>query len=133
MIKANQQELQQVFLSMIFNAQDAIYPNSGKITIEISEVNEMVCISFSDTGRGIDEKYLSKLFDPFFTTKGDHKGDRHPTGIGLGLSVTYGIIKNHHGTIEVKSRPEKGTTFIIKIPIDKISSKQTAKTHKKKT
>jgi len=69
---------------------------------------KFVKVVVSDTGRGIPPHILPKIFDPFFTTK--------PRGIGLGLSITYQIIKKHGGTIKVESRWEKGTSFIINLP-----------------
>jgi signal transduction histidine kinase len=68
---------------------------------------------FSDTGQGMDAAVRDKVFDPFFTTKGPNKGT------GLGLSICYSIIKDHGGTIEIDSEKDKGTRFIIKIPIEK--------------
>ena len=65
-------------------------------------------VVISDTGRGIPPHIVQKIFDPFFTTK--------PKGIGLGLSITYQIIKKHGGTIKVESQWEKGTSFIINLP-----------------
>ena len=67
-------------------------------------------IGIGDTGTGIPEDHMSKIFDPFFTTKDEAKG------VGLGLSIAYGIINEHKGSMEVKSRVGKGTTFIIKLP-----------------
>jgi two-component system NtrC family sensor kinase len=68
-------------------------------------------VSFADTGVGIASDEMSKLFDPFYTTKKKGKG------VGLGLSVVYGIIKAHKGSITVDSLPEKGSTFIIQLPL----------------
>ncbi len=68
-------------------------------------------ISLTDTGAGIPEENLSKLFEPFFTTKKKGKG------VGLGLSVAYGIVEEHGGTIKVESKPGKGTTFRVLLPV----------------
>jgi signal transduction histidine kinase len=65
-------------------------------------------INISDTGKGIPPQIIHKIFDPFFTTK--------PRGIGLGLSITYQIVKKHGGTIKAESEWEKGTTFVINLP-----------------
>jgi signal transduction histidine kinase len=66
-------------------------------------------VGISDNGCGIDEKNLKKIFEPFFSTKN--------SGTGLGLSVSYGIVKNHNGDIRVSSTPGKGTTFTIELPV----------------
>ena len=73
---------------------------------------EYMEIKISDTGRGIPREDLSRIFEPFYTTKGQH-------GTGLGLAVTWGIVDNHHGTINVESEPGKGTTFIVHLPLQK--------------
>jgi two-component system, NtrC family, sensor kinase len=65
-----------------------------------------------DTGKGIQPEFLSHIFDPFFSTKGE-------AGTGLGLSVSYGIIKNHRGDIRVESKPGVGTTFTVELPISR--------------
>jgi signal transduction histidine kinase len=74
-------------------------------------VDKFVSIIFHDTGSGIAPEHLGKIFDPFFTTKGATKGT------GLGLAVSYGIIKKHAGDIEVESVMGQGTTFTVKVPI----------------
>ena len=76
----------------------------------IAPDNESIVIEFTDTGCGIPHENLEKLFDPFFTTK------EASQGTGLGLAVSYGIIARHKGTIEVKSEPGMGATFIIELP-----------------
>jgi signal transduction histidine kinase len=87
------------------------------LTTGYSAENDNITISFKDTGVGIPDENLSKLFEPFFTTKKKGKG------VGLGLSVAYGIIKEHSGTIRVKSNKENGTTFIIEIPLKQAAYK----------
>ncbi len=108
-------QMYQVFLNLFLNAIQAM-PNGGELRIEAtplfhpsgeSRLN-LVKIVVSDTGKGIPPHLLHKIFDPFFTTK--------PKGIGLGLSITYQIIKKHGGTIKVESKWEKGTSFIINLP-----------------
>ncbi|MGE5499538.1 MAG: ATP-binding protein, partial [Syntrophothermus sp.] len=123
-IMGNATEIYQVLLNMCINAKEAI-KESG--TISISAVNfiiddkngfdfplldkgEYVCFSIKDTGEGISEENLIKIFDPYFSTK------KKETVSGLGLYVTYGIVKAHNGYIDVKSRQGQGTTFNIYIP-----------------
>jgi|GEM_PF-2672525 len=104
-------QLSQVFTNLIDNAIDAIN-NKGTITITTTLKNKQVVISIQDTGEGISDPNLTKIFDPFFTTKEVGKGT------GLGLSICQGIINNHKGSIEVKSKDKKGTEFIITLPIN---------------
>lgn len=105
--------MEQVFMNIILNALDAMHGN-GKLTIRTRRVDEAVEIEFQDTGCGMPEAMLDKIFDPFFTTKDSTEG----MGMGLGLAVSYGIIKNHNGDIVVNSREGVGTTFTIKLPIE---------------
>ena len=111
-IKCFAEQLQQVFMNLLINADDA---TSSGDTISITTTQKdkkNININFKDTGMGIPKDYLSKIFDPFFTTKEVGKGT------GLGLSITYGIIERHRGTIHVKSKAGRGTTFDINLPID---------------
>ena len=109
-ISADSSQLQQVFMNIILNAIQ-VMPNGGEITVSTAEGKDgFIEVKISDTGCGIPKENLPKLFDPFFSTK---KGGK---GIGLGLSVVYGIINKHRGKIEVKSEVGKGSTFIIKLP-----------------
>jgi two-component system NtrC family sensor kinase len=87
-------------------------PNGGTLTLatRVSEDGNSVVASVTDTGCGIPKENLSKLFTPFFTTKQLGKGT------GLGLAVAYGIIKMHHGQIDVRSTVGKGTTFEVTLP-----------------
>lgn len=110
-------QLEQVFVNILLNAVDAINDskNADKentITIESAMADDEVIIAFTDTGSGISEQNQNKIFEPFFTTKSQGKGT------GLGLWVSYGIIKSFQGNIEVQSKPELGTKFTIKLPID---------------
>jgi len=109
-VEGNANQLQQVFTNIILNAQQAM-PKGGTLTIATRLSAKTVEISFTDTGRGIPQENLDKIFDPFFTTKIDWRGT------GLGLSVSYEIIQNHQGRIEVKSEMDKGTTFTISLPV----------------
>ncbi len=103
-------QIQQVFLNLILNARDAM-PDGGRLDISVRQSDGQVEMRFADTGRGIDAEVKDKVFDPFFSTKGPTKGT------GLGLSICYSIIKDHGGTIEIDSEKNKGTRFIIKIPV----------------
>ncbi|MFQ5709789.1 MAG: ATP-binding protein [bacterium] len=100
----------QVFINLILNAFDAM-EDGGTLTITTSLENESVCICFQDTGKGIPKDVRKKIFEPFFTTKPVGKGS------GLGLSVSYGLIKNFGGTIEVESAEGTGSKFTISLPV----------------
>jgi PAS domain S-box-containing protein len=110
LIKASKNQLRQVFLNMVANARDAM-ANGGTLTVTTGPDGDNVVIDFTDTGTGIREEHIDKIFDSFFTTKGEVKG------VGLGLSVCYGFIKDHGGDIEVKSQEGVGTTFTITLPV----------------
>ncbi|HEC30934.1 MAG TPA: PAS domain S-box protein, partial [Deltaproteobacteria bacterium] len=105
------EKIKQVFMNILMNAKDAIQ-GRGKITIksDLNSRDNTVVITFSDTGCGIRSEDLPHIFDPFFTTKPTGKGT------GLGLSVSYGIIQDHGGNIEVESKVDEGTTFIVTLP-----------------
>jgi PAS domain S-box-containing protein len=102
-------QLKQVFINLLVNAAQAI-PDKGTISIRTFTEKEWIKIEIEDNGTGILEENMPKLFTPFFTTK--------PTGqgTGLGLPISYGIIQNHHGEMEVRSKANLGTTFIITLP-----------------
>jgi two-component system NtrC family sensor kinase len=111
--------LQQVFTNLILNAQQAM-PEGGELSItaqnlidENTQIPSKIKIEFADTGCGIPKENLSHIFEPFFTTKLKEKGT------GLGLSLSYQIIQNHKGTIEVESQVGKGSVFIITLPAAK--------------
>jgi len=109
-------QIQQVFVNILLNAVDAIAEKKRekkleKITVKSECNGDEVTITFSDTGMGINEENLNKVFEPFFTTKKEGKGT------GLGLWVSYGIVKSFQGDIKIKSKFNEGTTFIIKLPI----------------
>jgi len=111
-ITADSAQLQQVFINMIINAAEAMEGN-GSLTIEtgINDSGKQIIIRFQDTGPGIPEEVKNRLFEPFFTTKEVGKGT------GLGLAICYSFIRKHNGTIEVKSKLNQGSTFIVKLPI----------------
>ncbi len=102
-------EIREVFTNIINNALDAM-PDGGSITIRTCREDDHICIKIADTGAGIPEMILNRIFDPFFTTKGVQS-------TGLGMSVSYGIISRHHGSIAVDSTEGNGTAFTVKIPI----------------
>ena len=133
-VHCNPTELREVFINIISNALDAM-PDGGTITVSTrcgrsgeqkadskkentskrqslnSELKgDFAVISFADTGKGMTEDVKKKIFDPFFTT-------RRPKGIGLGMSISYGIITRHGGKIEVESEVGKGSTFTLQFPI----------------
>jgi signal transduction histidine kinase len=101
--------LQQVFLNLFMNARDAM-PSGGMLEVRTAGQNGSVEVEVTDTGTGISREHLNRIFDPFFTTKSSGRGT------GLGLSVSYGIIKEHAGKIEVRSTPGKGTSFRLEFP-----------------
>jgi PAS domain S-box-containing protein len=112
-ILGNPGELEQVFTNLLINGADAM-EGKGKITIISRSEPEAkkVLLEFSDTGPGIPLEIRGKIFEPFFTTK--------PVGVGtgLGLSVVYGVVQRHSGSIETECPPAGGTTFIIRLPFD---------------
>jgi two-component system NtrC family sensor kinase len=106
-------ELNQVFMNLLVNAAHAITAERGLITIRSStdEARGTVSIEVADNGCGIPKENLGRIFDPFFTTKPVGKGT------GLGLSLAYGIVRKHHGQLEVQSEVGVGTTFRVSVPI----------------
>jgi signal transduction histidine kinase/CheY-like chemotaxis protein len=108
LVLGDESELREVLVNMVFNAVDAM-PAGGTLTLATREVNDAVEISVADTGTGMSDEVRSRIFDPFFTTKGK-------TGMGLGLAVSYGIIRRHEGTVEVESETGRGTSFRIALP-----------------
>jgi PAS domain S-box-containing protein len=119
LIEANETELREVFVNLIFNALDAM-PEGGRIELrESRQEDAWLVVEVCDTGKGIPPEFYDRIFEPFFTTKG-------PQGSGLGLAVSYGIIKRHGGTIEVESAEGKGTTFILKFPCRRIAAESSA-------
>ena len=109
-VRGNAGKLQQVFLNLLLNARDAM-ENGGAIRIRTYADGELARVAIVDNGAGIAPEHLEKIYDPFFTTKGAKKGT------GLGLAVTYGIVKEHGGHIEVESRIGEGTRFLLDFPL----------------
>ena len=108
-IKANPSEIREAFVNIVNNSIDAM-ENGGKLTITSTRINGNVLVSITDMGIGMTEETLEKIFDPFFTTKGS-------SGNGLGMSVTYGIIKRHRGEIFIDSKLNRGSTVSVRLPI----------------
>jgi len=102
--------LSQVFTNLLVNAAQAI-PNTGTITITTTYEAPDIVVRIADDGKGIAPEHLSKVFAPFFTTKATGQGT------GLGLAVSYGIVQNHGGTIEVRSQVGKGSEFTVRLPV----------------
>jgi len=111
-IYAVQDQLKQVILNCLNNAQEAINGSHGVITITTEARGDHVMLHIQDTGKGIKDEDLVNIFEPFFSTKPAVEGT------GLGLSVSYGIMKRHQGNIEVTETSEKGTIFTISLPIN---------------
>jgi CheY-like chemotaxis protein/anti-sigma regulatory factor (Ser/Thr protein kinase) len=115
-VKGNGSELREVYTNLIFNAVDAM-PGGGTITISSTAEGTDAVVRVRDTGKGMDAATRCRIFDPFFSTKGEK-------GMGLGMSVVYGIIERHRGGISVESEPGEGTCFTIRIPSAPREAKQ---------
>ena len=115
-VEGDPAELREVLTNIMFNAMDAM-PRGGAITITSEVEDNSVVLSVSDTGVGIPDDIKGKLFDPFFTTK-------TPGGLGMGLSVAYGIVRRHGGNITVDSSVGEGTTFHIRLPMASSTSRR---------
>jgi two-component system cell cycle sensor histidine kinase/response regulator CckA len=124
-IYADSSMMEQILMNLAVNARDAM-PNGGQVTIRTSletihraatpmdpelRDGQFICLTFSDTGTGMDTQVLGRIFEPFFTTKPAGKGT------GLGLSTVFGIVRQHNGWLDVHSKPNQGTTFRIYFPI----------------
>jgi PAS domain S-box-containing protein len=108
-VYASKNQLRQVFLNMISNARHAM-PDGGTLSIKTEAKGDTIYIEITDSGTGIREEDMDKIFDAFFTTKDSVKD------VGLGLSVCYGIVREHGGNIQVSSKLASGTTFTIILP-----------------
>lgn len=111
-LKLHKNKIEQVFLNIIMNAIDAM-PEGGILTIEVKNIKTMSQIIFTDTGEGMSDKTIEKIFDPFFTTKKIGKGT------GLGMYISYGLIKEMNGEIQIESHVDKGTTITVLLPNNK--------------
>jgi two-component system NtrC family sensor kinase len=111
-ITGNNGKLQQVFLNLVLNARDAM-DGGGTLSVRTWSDGAYARIDIRDSGQGIASDHLPRIYDPFFTTKAARKGT------GLGLSVTYGIVQEHNGAIEVQSEPGAGTLFHLEFPLSR--------------
>jgi C4-dicarboxylate-specific signal transduction histidine kinase len=118
-IMAEHNRLEQVFINLVSNAIDAMDEKSSqpglqnttkRLSIKSFAESDQVVVQVSDTGTGMSEEIKNKIFEPFFTTKKVGKGT------GLGVSISYGIVKDYNGSIEIESEPGQGTTFTLKFP-----------------
>ncbi len=109
-VEADAKQLGQVLWNLLSNAADAM-PNGGRISIAVARRGEQVELAIRDQGVGIEPADLPRLFDPFFTTK--------ERGTGLGLATVHSIIQGHGGTIDVESAPGKGSTFVVRLPLER--------------
>ena len=103
--------LQQVLVNLVLNALESMvdHPNSKKIaTIEVCATTDQVVVAVHDSGVGVDESQRDRLFDAFFTTK--------PTGLGMGLAISQGIVEDHGGSLKYDPRDDGGSSFIIELP-----------------
>jgi PAS domain S-box-containing protein len=105
----DQSALREVFVNLIINALDAM-PDGGRLTITASLEVDSVAVSFEDSGCGMSDEVRQRIFEPFYTTKG-------VKGYGMGLSVSFGIIQRHGGEIQVTSEVDRGSTFLLKLPL----------------
>jgi len=130
-VKADRGQVEQVLMNLVINARDAM-TGGGKVTVKTgnaaidehyckaysyARLGRFVCLSVTDTGIGMDEETISHIFEPFFTTK------KEGLGTGLGLSVIYGIVKQHEGWINVYSEPGQGSAFSVYFPASPVSKK----------
>src|SRR6266446_7591921 len=107
-VMGDESELREVLVNMVFNAVDAM-PQGGHLMLTAEDIDESVVIMVADTGSGMGPEVKSRIFDPFFTTKGK-------AGMGLGLAVSFGIIRRHEGSVKVESEVNMGTKFMISLP-----------------
>ncbi len=116
-VECDPNQIQQAVLALVSNAVDAVASRSdrscpGKVEVSVEQASdpEMICIRITDNGIGISDEVKAHIFEPFFTTQSEGKG------VGLGLSIVYGIVQRHHGHIDVESQVGKGATFTITLP-----------------
>ena len=123
LVEGNQGKLQQVMLNLMLNAKDAMHGRpDGVLRLRTYATHDKVTLEIADSGTGIEPTHLHRIFDPFFTTKTNPQAGQH-RGTGLGLAVSYGILQEHGGKIQVESAPGQGTTFRLEIPTAMTSAK----------
>ncbi|HUF30008.1 MAG TPA: ATP-binding protein, partial [Gemmatimonadaceae bacterium] len=111
-----ERQLQQVLLNLIVNAEQAMASTSTRrLTITTADRGDRVCLDVHDSGSGISADIRQRIFEPFFTTKPEG------TATGLGLSVSYGVVQSHGGSLSVESSPGAGTTFRLSLPVAEAS------------
>jgi two-component system NtrC family sensor kinase len=110
---ADENQIQQVLLNLVQNAHHAMAKQTGTrvLTLRVASDTTSACVEVLDTGPGITPEALTKVFDPFFTTKAPGEGS------GLGLSVSYGIVTEHGGTLRAENRPDGGARFVMALPL----------------
>ena len=108
-LKVDKKHMERALLNLILNAIEAMPRQGGRLTVATESSQKNLLIKIADTGKGIAEENIIKIFDPFFSSK--------PTGVGLGLTTCYGVIVSHGGTIEVESKPSKGSLFTVVLPV----------------
>jgi CheY-like chemotaxis protein/anti-sigma regulatory factor (Ser/Thr protein kinase) len=118
-VMGNETELREVLINLILNAVDAM-PEGGILSLCTKSNGKSIIIEISDTGIGMSDDICKRCMDPFFSTKGDQ-------GTGLGLASVHGIIRRHEGTVNISSKPGRGTTFIIFFPIKEVPKEPTEK------
>ena len=119
MVMADPIQVYQVIMNLCTNALQAMRETGGILEVSLEEMESSVALTVSDTGHGMDSQILTRIFDPYFTTKEAEEGT------GMGLAVVHGIIKNHGGTIDVRSTPGKGSTFTVTLPKIRSHSRKT--------
>jgi two-component system NtrC family sensor kinase len=110
-VHADPAQVGQVVMNLVLNAINAITP-PGRIEVRTRLAGSLVELEVADTGCGIPQENIGRVFEPFFTTRAEKEGS------GLGLAVSYGIVKKHHGDIEVASEVGKGSTFTVRLPVN---------------
>lgn len=113
-LTGDEASLHQVFVNLLVNALQAM-PKGGTLTVQVRGEQDEVAVLVSDSGQGIEPAALPHVFDPFFTTRADAR-DPAARGTGLGLSVSYGIVTEHGGSIAARSEPGHGATFEVRLP-----------------